>query len=69
MPSKWPEEIYDYDAKEVKHPDIESLDLDEGKWFKCKFCKNPKDRVCGGGGKGQAAILKKTKLFKNLGSM
>ena len=36
MPDKWPDDI-------TAHEDIESLDLVNGKWFKCKFCKNPKD--------------------------
>ena len=42
MPTQWPDELYDYVAKEIKHADIDSLDLDKGKWFKCKHCKNPK---------------------------
>ncbi len=44
MPSKWPNELYDYVESKAVHEDIESLDLDEGKWFKCKCCKNQKDQ-------------------------
>ena len=43
MPNKWPEDIYNYNTATIVHDDIEALDFEEGKWFKCKFCKNPKD--------------------------
>ena len=43
MPDKWPEEVYDYGKSEATHDDIESLDIDEGKRYKCKYCKNQKD--------------------------
>ena len=36
-------DVYDYDSEQVTHPDIHSLDLEEGKWFKCRFCDNPRD--------------------------
>ena len=43
MPDKWPDQVYDYDKKAIAHPDIDDLDLDGGRWWKCKFCKNTKD--------------------------
>ena len=43
IPSKWAEDVYNYEAASLVHEDIEAIDLEEGKWFKCKFCKNPKD--------------------------
>ena len=43
MPGKWPEDIFNYATNTVVHPDIEALDVEEGRWFKCKFCKNPKE--------------------------
>ena len=43
MPDKWPDQIYDYDKKAIAHPDIDDLDLADGRWWKCKFCKNTKD--------------------------
>ena len=43
MPTRWPDVLYDYDANNIKHADIDSLDLDKGKWFKCMHCRNPKD--------------------------
>ena len=43
MPSKWAEDVYNYEAASLVHEDIEAIDLEEGKWFKCKFCKKPKD--------------------------
>ena len=43
IPGKWPEELYDYGKSEATHDDIESLDIKEGKWCKCKYCKNQKD--------------------------
>ena len=36
MPDKWPDDI-------IAHEDIDSLDLVNGRWWKCKFCKNMKD--------------------------
>ena len=43
MPEKWPEDVYNYTTNTVVHEDIASLDLEDGKFFKCKFCKNPRD--------------------------
>ncbi len=43
MSKTLPEELYDYVKGVVVHADIASLDLEEGRWFKCKFCKNAKD--------------------------
>ena len=43
MPKQWPSCVYDYEMKQVTHPDIHSLDLEEGKWFKCRLCDNPRD--------------------------
>lgn len=43
MPQVWPEEVYDYLTTAPRHPDIADLDLEEGKWFQCKYCKNPRD--------------------------
>ena len=47
MPGKWPNELYDYGESKVVHEDIESLDLEEGKRFKCKCCilLMPNDRL------------------------
>ena len=36
-------ELYDYNAKAVMHPDIAELDLEEGKWFRCKHCTTSRD--------------------------
>ena len=41
MPSRWPAEVFDYDGNKVAHDDFHSVDLEKGKWFKCKFCTNP----------------------------
>ena len=43
MPDKWPEDLFDYATNTTAHPDIEALDVEGGRWFKCKFCKNPKE--------------------------
>ena len=43
MPNKWAEDIYDYDKCSIVHPDVQELDLANGKWFKCKHCPNPTD--------------------------
>ena len=43
MPPGWAEDVSNYETKSLVHEDIEAIDLEEGKWFKCKFCKNPKD--------------------------
>ena len=48
MPTSWPAELYDYTAWKVVHKDILGLDLQEGKWFKCKFCKNRKTKNVAG---------------------
>ena len=42
MPTSWPDDLYEYNAKQIVHLDIAALDLDNGKWFKCTYCKNPK---------------------------
>ena len=34
--------LFDYATNTTAHPDIEALDVEGGRWFKCKFCKNPK---------------------------
>ena len=38
-------EIYNYDENTITHPDIELLDMQDGKWVKCKYCSNSKDSV------------------------
>ena len=43
MAEKWPGFIYDYEHASIAHSDIEALDLAEGKLWKYKFCKNPKN--------------------------
>ena len=43
MPTSWPDDLYGYNAKQIVHLDIAALDLDNGKWFKRTYCKNPKD--------------------------
>ena len=43
MPDKWPDNLYDYEAGAIVHEDVEALDIAEGRWFKCKVCKIPKD--------------------------
>ena len=43
MPTHWPEELYDPNTSTVKHPDIAALDVEHGRWFQSKCCKNPKD--------------------------
>ena len=43
MPKGWAEDVYNYETKSLVHEDIEAIDLEEGKWFTCKLCKNPKD--------------------------
>ena len=44
MPAQWPAELYDCAASKVVHNDILELELQEGKRFKCKFCKNTKTK-------------------------
>ena len=43
MPKLWSEGLYDPNTSTIKHPDIVALDVEHGKWFQCKWCKNPKD--------------------------
>ena len=43
MPKLWSEDLYDPNTSTIKHPDIVALDVEHGKWFQCKWCKNPKD--------------------------
>ena len=42
-PTTWPEELLDPNTSAVTHPDIAALDVENGKWFSCNFCRNPKD--------------------------
>ena len=44
MPKQWPEEIFNSSTQLIAHADIESLDLEEGKWFKCKLCSNSRNK-------------------------
>ena len=42
MPTTWPSELYDYDNNLIVHEGLEALDMEQGKWFRCRLCKNPK---------------------------
>ncbi len=39
MPNKWPEDVYNYEAKEIVNPDIESLGLEEGNGSSASFAR------------------------------
>ena len=43
MPKTWPDDVFEYDLKQVVLADIDSLDIEEGKWFKCTFGVNPRN--------------------------
>ena len=43
MQKRWSEEVYDYDDKKIMHSDLLALDLEEGRWFSCRYCQNSKD--------------------------
>ena len=42
MPQQWEASIYDYESKAIAHPQIADLDVEHGKWFQCKVCRNPR---------------------------
>ena len=43
MPLSWSDTLYNYTSKTILQNEIDALDVEGGKWFQCKFCKNPKD--------------------------
>ena len=43
MPKTWSDDVFDYDFNQAVLADIDSLDIEEGRWFKCKFCVNSRD--------------------------
>ena len=42
MPQQWEASICEYESKAIAHPQIADLDVEHGKWFQCKVCRNPR---------------------------
>ena len=43
MPEQWEAEIFDHDTNTITHEFIAEIDVEQGKWYKCKVCFNQKE--------------------------
>ena len=43
MPGQWEAEIFDHDSNTITHVFITEIDVEKGKWYKCKVCFNHKE--------------------------
>ena len=61
MPMQWPDCIFNHQEDKITHEDIKSIDKEEGLWFQCRFCDNPKDKdgkfFCRSGNPWSAELL------------
>ena len=43
MPEQWEADIYNRETNKIMHDFIAEIDVEKGKWYKCKVCFNHKE--------------------------
>ena len=43
MPKQWEADIYNRDTNKIMHEFIAEIDVEKGKWYKCKACFSHKE--------------------------